>query len=168
MSLAYEVPAGMRAISIAAGEVLAVGTAVKPGDKVDILATFVDPVNRQETTKTILQMITVLAVNKGDPDPNTKAGANSSLTLLVTPEQAELLLAFDRQATMRVSLRPPQDTNKIDSLGVTLKQLRSGPPEPSTAPSTGTQTPVIISLPREKSEVIKIYRGVAEQEVSPK
>jgi len=164
-TLSYEVPPGMRAISIAAGEVQAVGTAVKPGDMVDILATFVDPINRQETTKTVLQMIKVLAVNRGNTDPNSKEGANSSMTLLVTPEQAEQLIAFDRQGTLRVALRPVQDDKTIDSAGVTLRDLRRAAIEPPPAPPTGTQTPVIISVPRERPDVIKVYRATQEQEV---
>jgi pilus assembly protein CpaB len=167
-SLAFEVPAGMRAISIGAGEVQSVGTAIKPNDKVDILATYVDPVNRQETTKTILQMVTVLAVNKGQTDANGKEGASSSMTLLVTPEQAELLTAVDRQGTLRIALRPPSEEKKIESPGVTIRDIRGGMTEAPAPSATGSATPVIISMPRQQSEVISVYRGVQREEVSPR
>jgi len=163
VSLAYVVPPGMRAISIAAGEVQSVGTAVKPSDEVDILATYVDPVNRAETTKTILQKVTVVAVNRGQTDAAGKEGASSSMTLLVKPEQVELLTAADRQATLRVSLRPLGDTNIIASQGITVRDIRGGILEtPVAAPS---QTPVrVITVREEKPETITIIRGTQSKE----
>src|SRR5664280_2520054 len=86
--LAFDIPQGMRAIAIQAGEVLAVGTAVKPGDRVDILATYTHPTTRQLTTQMVLQNVLVLAVNKGDTDAQGKTGANTSMTLAVKPEEA--------------------------------------------------------------------------------
>src|SRR5271170_6767004 len=38
--IAWDIPPGMRAIAIGAGEVMAVGSTVKPGDRIDILATY--------------------------------------------------------------------------------------------------------------------------------
>src|SRR5438045_1871858 len=88
--LAYDIPSGMRAIAIGAGEVMAAGSSVKPGDRVDILATYSDPVAHQETTQMILQNVLVLAVNEGVTDQQIKQGAKSSMTLAVKPEEAEL------------------------------------------------------------------------------
>ena len=105
--LSMDIPAGMRAIAIGAGEVMAVGSTVKPGDRIDILATYTDPVAHQETTQMILQNVLVLAVNKGDTDQQGKTGAKSSMTLAVKPEEAELLTAADRAGALRVALRGP-------------------------------------------------------------
>jgi pilus assembly protein CpaB len=163
VSLAYIVPPGMRAISIAAGEVQSVGTAIKPSDEVDILATYVDPVNRAETTKTILQKVTVVAVNRGQTDAAGKEGATTSMTLLVKPEQVELLTAADRQATLRVSLRPLGDTNLIASAGITVRDIRGGSIE--TPVATPSQTPVrVITVREEKPETITIIRGTQSKE----
>ncbi len=170
VSLAYVVPPGMRAISIAAGEVQSVGTAVKPNDEVDIIATYVDPVNRAETTKTILQRVPVLAVNRGQTDPSGKEGATTSMTLLVRPEQGELLTAADRQATLRVSLRPLGDTNIIESTGVTVRDIRGGTIEaPVVTPAGPAQTPIkLIRVQPEQRDTITIIRGTQPQEVNTK
>jgi pilus assembly protein CpaB len=167
-SLGYVIPKGMRAIAIQAGEVMAVGTAVKPDDRVDILATYTHPITRQETTQMILQNVLVLAVNKGQTDAQGKEGANSSMTLAVKPEEAELLTAADRAGALRVALRPVQDKTIIPSTGVEARDF----PSPRTLqyagqpPDAAKATPIIINPPpgRQRPEV-KIYRGTQEQTV---
>src|SRR5206468_12545568 len=83
------------------------GTSVQPGDRVDIIATYQDPRTRQELTKMILQNVMVLAVNRGKTDADGKEGANSSMTLEVTPEQTERVTAAARSGSLRASLRAP-------------------------------------------------------------
>ena len=168
-TLAFDIPQGMRAIAIQAGEVMAVGTAVKPGDRVDILATYRNPATRQETTQMILQNVLVLAVNKGDTDAQGKQGANSSMTLAVKPEEAELLTAADRAGALRVALRPVQDKTIIPSVGVETRDFpgRRTMELSTSPPDAGRATPIIINPPpgRDRPE-IKIYRGTQEQTVA--
>jgi pilus assembly protein CpaB len=167
-TLAYEIPEGMRAIAIQAGEVMAVGTAVKPKDRVDILATYMDPVSRQETTQMILQNVLVLAVNKGETDTQGKGGANSSMTLAVKPAEAELLTAADRAGALRVALRGVQEKTIITSTGVGARdfQGRRTFEMASQPPDSGRATPIIINPPpgHQRPE-IKIYRGTQETTV---
>lgn len=168
-SLAYDIPEGMRAIAIGAGEVMAVGSTVKPGDRVDILATYQDPVARQETTQMILQNVLVLAINKGETESTGKGGgANSSMTLAVKPEEAELLTAADRAGALRVALRPVEEKTIIPSQGVSARDFlgRKTFELSTTPPDQQRATPIIISPPpgRQRPE-IKIYRGTQEQTV---
>jgi pilus assembly protein CpaB len=108
-SVAFKIPEGMRAIAIGAGEVMATATGVKPGDHVDLLATYRVASATQEVTKVLMQNVLVLAVNKGSTDPSLKVVAGGSLTLAVMPEHAELIAAADRAGALRVSLRPVRD-----------------------------------------------------------
>jgi pilus assembly protein CpaB len=169
-SLSFDIPQGMRAIAIQAGEVLAVGTAVKPGDRVDILATYTHPTTRQETTQMILQNVMVLAVNKGETDAQSKGGgANSSMTLAVKPEEAELLTAADRAGALRVALRPVQDKTIIPSMGVEARDFpgRRTMELSSTGPDAGRATPIIINPPPgHQRPGITIFRGTQEQTVT--
>jgi len=169
-SLAYDIPKGMRAIAIQAGEVMAVGTAVKPGDRVDILGTYANPVSRQETTQMILQNVLVLAVNKGQTDTQGNVGANTSMTLAVKPEEAELLTAADRIGALRVALRPVQDKTIIPSTGVEARDfLGSRTFEMSAeAPDAAKATPIIINPPssHQQRPEVKIYRGTQVQTVT--
>lgn len=168
--LAFDIPQGMRAIAIQAGEVLAVGTAVKPGDRVDILATYTHPTTRQETTQMILQNVLVLAVNRGETDAQSKSGgANSSMTLAVKPEEAELLTAADRAGALRVALRPVQDKTIIPSIGVEARDFQGRRTFEMSAqpPDAGRATPIIINPPPgHQRPDIKIYRGSQEQTVT--
>jgi pilus assembly protein CpaB len=106
-SFSYDIPEGMRAIAIAASEMNATDNAVKPGDHVDILATYSEPNTHQETTRLVLQNVLVLAVNQAETNTQGPTGAKSSMTLAVKPEEAELLMAADRAGVLRAKLRPP-------------------------------------------------------------
>ncbi|HXI82746.1 MAG TPA: Flp pilus assembly protein CpaB [Verrucomicrobiae bacterium] len=165
--LAFDIPPGMRAIAIGAGEVMAAGSSVKPGDRVDILATYTDPVAHQETTQMILQNVLVLAVNEGVTDQQGKQGAKSSMTLAVKPEEAELLTAADRAGALRVALRGINEKAVIASQGVGTRDFL-GPNTlrfSTTAPDTLKSTPIIISPPRNQRPEIKVYRGSQETTV---
>jgi len=124
--LAIRVPPGKRAIAIAASEVIAVGQMIKPGDHVDVLATYRDPEGKVETTQMILQHAPVLAVNIGETDPSTPAGARTSMTLAVAPEDTERLTAAAVAGQLRVSLRAPTDTTVIRTAGVTVRDIPFG------------------------------------------
>jgi pilus assembly protein CpaB len=168
--VAYEIPEGMRAISIGGDEVKFVSTTVKPGDRIDILATYHDPRSRQELTKLILQNVLVLAVNRGETDPSGKSGASSSMVLAVSPEQTELVAAADRLGALRVSLRPARDDAVITSAGVTAKDLVLGglPDEPAqTQPKEGQATPIYIQASQRTRDGVTIIRGTQEQQVVP-
>jgi pilus assembly protein CpaB len=147
-SISTDIPAGMRAIAIAANEVNSVGTAVKPGDHVDILATYSDPNTHQDTTQMILQNVLVLAVNQGETESQGKTGAKSSMTLAVKPEDAELLMAADRAGALREMLRRPSDKDVVADVPVTVRDF-GGTKTFEFAKKTpdDQKTPVIISPP---------------------
>ncbi len=172
-TLAYEIPEGMRAIAIGAGEIMAVGTSVKPGDRVDILASYQDPRSHLEMTKMILQNVLVLAVNLGETDPAGKKGASSSMTLAVQPEQTELIAMADRAGALRVSLRPVHDSTIVPSDGKTTRDIAGGTVSEDTTVNTNqpAQTPIFINLPATTPSPhrsgITIIRGVQEQAGSP-
>jgi pilus assembly protein CpaB len=170
-TLAFKIPDGMRAIAIGAGEVMAVGTMVQPGDHVDILATYHDPRTRQEITRMILQNVLVLAVNRGQTDAQGKeGGANSSMTLAVTPEQGELLAAADRAGALRIQLRSVRDEKIVSSEGVTTRDFAIDKiPEEVTTSSTNQMTPVNILLPpsNPRRSPITVYKGGAETQMAP-
>ncbi len=167
--ISYDIPEGMRAIAIGADEIRAVGTSVKPGDRVDILATYSEPNTHQETTQMILQNVLVLAVNKGETETQGKGGANSSMTLAVKPEEAELLTAADRAGALRVMLRSPSDKSVVSSPGVTSRDFQGNKTfEFATKPPDAAKaTPIIINSQsnRQRSEIM-IYRGAQGQATS--
>jgi pilus assembly protein CpaB len=177
-TLEVKVPAGMRAVAIEANEVVAVGTGVKPGNRVDILATYHDPIKKQEFTKIILQNLEVLAVNKANTDASTKEGATTSMTLAVRPEQTELLAAASKVGAVRVALRSKDDGQIVETEGTTVVEIggrlvlqEAQPVAPTNIPSTAATEakPVskpIIVLPARTRQEITVIRGIQEQVVT--
>lgn len=107
-----------RAMTIPVSEISGVGYLLKPDDHVDILGSFVNPKDAQLTTLTLLQNVTVLAVGmnlgaSSEEDDDAKKGSRrrmsqmrySSVTLLVTPEEAELLTFAQQKGAITLMLR---------------------------------------------------------------
>ncbi len=113
--LAYSVPLNKRAIAIAVNEMAAVSFKIQPGDNVDVMVTLdlVIPGSTDDpsTTMLILQDIEVLSVGvKGSVD---NSGAINTLTLAVTPEQAQQLVLAGERGNIRLMLRSPVDDSKF-------------------------------------------------------
>ncbi|MGI6295654.1 MAG: Flp pilus assembly protein CpaB [Armatimonadota bacterium] len=107
--LSAEVPAGMRAVSVGVDAVINVAGFVQPGDHVDVVATY----NRGDSaySETILQNVELLAVGQ-----KIKAGERETVqqerktaTLIVTPDQAQLVTLAENQGKLRLVLRNPND-----------------------------------------------------------
>ena len=115
-SLSYRIPENMRAIAIPMGEIPGVAGFIMAGDKIDILVSYDDPlINPSTTVYTQFQNIEVL--EKGPYTTNIEekqTGVASSITLLVTPSQAEVLVYANLSGTMHFTLRNPVDTNKVE------------------------------------------------------
>ncbi|MCS7049805.1 MAG: Flp pilus assembly protein CpaB [Verrucomicrobiae bacterium] len=164
--ITYSIPPGKRAIAIGVDEVKGVGTMIKPGDRVDIIATLTDPLARMETTQTILQNLPVLAVDKGRTEAKEGGGASSSITIAVAPEDAERLTAADRLGTLRVMLRPAEEDVIVATEGVRATQVFPGRLTPTIWTNEQAATPVIISPPPSSGRrELRVYRGSKEQVV---
>jgi pilus assembly protein CpaB len=119
-NLAYRIPENMRAITIPTDEISGVGGYLAKGDRVDILVTYNDAtINPGLLTITQFQNIEILEVGPlsfteaGQPAVNR--GVTSSLTLLVTPSQAEVMFYATINGAMQMTLRNPVD-NTINAL----------------------------------------------------
>lgn len=164
-----KVPDGMRAVTIGGNQISLVAGGVRDGDHVDLIATYTDGRTKQEVTKMIIQNVLVLWVNVVENDPNRQpgngAGAQTSITLCVRPEQTELVKAAERNGTLSVSLRG-RDKDIVSSPGVTPKQLGAEQEESVTVETNADKTPIIIAPPPRPSKSadveIKIIRSTTE------
>lgn len=120
--LAPMIKVGMRALSLSIGGDAAVSGLVQPNDRVDILGTFTMPSRRQPgqmeaVTFTLLQDVTVLATGQrlartewGAAATGDWRGGYSTVTLEVTPREAELLVfAQHMKGQLTLTLRNPDD-----------------------------------------------------------
>jgi Flp pilus assembly protein CpaB len=108
---------GMRAVSIHAVDSSGVVSILRPGYKVDVQLVS----NQSAELRTILQNIEVLSVNaQGDGRNNTPV-----VTLLATPEGADMVGLGDSTARLRVVLRNPLDDGAREPGAVTLPSIMS-------------------------------------------
>jgi pilus assembly protein CpaB len=181
------IPPGMRAVTVAVSEIVGVAGFVKPGDWVDVIATFDEGSGdkAQQVTRTVLQRVQVLAIaqdssltpanpveadesveeaakkeakpdakapkeptkkeekkggllamNNDEPPPTATAKIVTSVTLSLKPAQVETLTLADEAGSLRLSLRPEEgpntlDTDPVKTPGVSIRQLL-GQPSAST------------------------------------
>jgi len=104
---------GMRAVSIPVDRVKSVSNLVQPGDHVDVMASVGRGVGIPPRTYTIIRGAVVLAINsqleQSGATPPPDSGAAATVTLGVSPQQADLLTAADLNTTLRLALRSPQE-----------------------------------------------------------
>jgi len=119
-----------RAVTIDVQERNAVGLWVRPNDHVDVLGSFRDAQTQQLKTVTLLQNVVVLAtghVNAATSHVADEDRRYTSVTLLVLPEEAEILTLAQETGTLTLSLRNPEDMGHHDErVIVDQRQLLTG------------------------------------------
>ena len=117
LGLSGDIKKAMRAVSINCSGAAAVSTMVKPNDHVDVIGTFdFDAAGGRKSlvTVTMLQNVLVLATGRDTAkrSGNLGGGAYTTVTLEVTPREAEML-AFAEQIKGRLvlTLRNRNDTS---------------------------------------------------------
>jgi pilus assembly protein CpaB len=140
LGLAYVVPEGMRAVTVALDPIIGVAGFLKAGDHVDVLATF--DVDKLSVTKTVLQDVELLAigpeivpeeVNKPNPENNARPKEQPNATLALVPSDAEKLILAESKGKLRLTLRPQGDAVKIALAGVRSDNLIGLRPASSSA-----------------------------------
>lgn len=135
---------GYRAISIPVDEVRDVSGLVQPGDKVDVIAVPPRVGSAQPTASIILHDVTVFAVGgelapttPSTPAPGQQPVPNvpRSVTLEVTPPQADLLAMADLNATLRLALRPKGDPSGTTQDLVFASQTFAAAPPAMSGPA---------------------------------
>ncbi len=121
------IPRGMRALSINISEGSAVSGFLNPGNYVDVVVTLQPIESKPSETFTMMQAVTVLAVNNrlGDAASGDAPG-RPSVTLAVTPEQAEKLTHAFNQTRMVLTLRNDIDVTNVSTNGAIAEELLGG------------------------------------------
>jgi pilus assembly protein CpaB len=119
-----------RAVTIDVQERNAVGLWVKPNDHVDVIGSFRDGQTQSLRTVTLLQNVIVLAtgkVNASTPPGGDQDHRYTTVTLLVLPEEAEILTLAQETGTLTLLLRNPEDLDVQEKrAGVDQKQILTG------------------------------------------
>lgn len=150
------IPEGMRAMSVAVDEVVAVAGFVVPGTRVDVLVTAHGD-DAPASTRLILQNVQVLASGQTiEPDQQGKPQTSSVITLLVTPAESEQLALASSEGKIQLALRNTLDRGRAVTTGSTLASLtiREVPPGVAARP-----TPPRARASRATTTSIEIYHG---------
>ncbi len=118
---------GMRAMAVRVNEVVGVSGFLKPGDRVDIMATLQNGKKDEKITKTVLENTLILATGtqmerKG---PGEEPKAVKVITFEVSLEEAEKLALASTEGKLRLALRSPLNTEVELTQGATSKHLLS-------------------------------------------
>ena len=132
--LSFSMPEGMRALSINISEQSFVSYLIRPGDYIDIIASFEqESIEDASTTsifpritKTVIQNLQVLALSQNTTVTEEKVSdIPKTVTLAVTPQDAEkLVYAFD-YAKLTIVLRHADDHEIIKTDGIIRKDITS-------------------------------------------
>ncbi len=113
VGLPVQITPGMRAVSIGVNPVEDVSGLIQPGDRVDVIAIPPRQGQAPPPASAILRGVMVLAVGQSleysSATPSPAEQNSSTVTLEVTPRQADLLAMADLNTTLRLALRSPKE-----------------------------------------------------------
>lgn len=144
--LATKVPTGLRAMSVRVNDVIGVSGFVLPEARVDVLVTGM-PQGQEgggSMTKTILSNVRVISAGENiEPDSSGKAQRVTVVTLLVSPEQAELLTLAGSQGRLQLVLRNSRDEDMTETDGVREPEIFASKMTPTTPQPRPRPRPVV-------------------------
>ena len=132
MALAYNVPDGKRAVSVSINEQIGVSNLLKPGDFVDVVASFekeevesgMTKITYPKISKIIIQDVQVLALGQEQAITDESAkDSQKTVTLAVMPQETEKLVYASEYGVVRLALRPIGDNIDINTEGIIRSDL---------------------------------------------
>lgn len=115
-SLALKTPVGKRAVTVMINSLSAVGGLINAGDFVDVIAQLNVPAqdtDKKTVTAMIFQGLQILAINTNEDDPgdyvDQQMASSLRITFAVDPQEAGLLAFADKNGTLELALRSPDD-----------------------------------------------------------
>jgi pilus assembly protein CpaB len=142
IGIEVNIPRGFRAVGVRTTQEANAGGFVLPGSKVDVIHTGRGS-DKEVKGQMILQNVLVLAVDLMEKRPEDKAGmVPTTVTLLVTPEEATILAAAQNTGVITFSLRSKQDETRV--------VIDQPPPKPEPKveqPKVEQPEPVVVAPP---------------------
>lgn len=143
------IPKGYRVVSVKVDAVSGSASMLRPSDRVDVVVHFAANPSKgipKNYTRTILQNVKVFAVDDKyiltEDEKTKKSLPAKTISLLVTPEQAEILTAASELGQIRLVMRGLGDNDPINTRGVDPMELlgqpiKGGDPEQELLPGEG-------------------------------
>jgi len=136
-----------RACTVRVDDVSGVAGFIFPGDEVDVLADMQIPNSSEHFSKIILQKIRVLTIGQmWDSNGDKKPVLVTTVTMEVSPEQAEVLNLVAYQGKIRLALRGAGSAERppVNTRGLTTGNLIAGSMKSASATSSARPTIEVI------------------------
>ena len=163
------IPNGMRAMSVPVDEVSDISGFVLPHTHVDILVTLGGGApGGGAYSKIVLQNVEVLATAQDIEKINDQPQVVHTITVLVTPQDAERLALASGQGGLRLAMRNYDDSKVVNTSGSTIEQMLHGfgSPQMPMQVAQGQPRPVY-QRPRRKPVQVEVLRnGRSSESVS--
>jgi pilus assembly protein CpaB len=139
--LSLRVPQGMRAFSVKVNEVVGVGGFIVPDTLVDVVVTTAISTtrNQDQISKIVLENIRVLAAGQVvEQQKDNKPVTVNTVTLAVTPDDAEKLALASNDGKIQLVLRNYADSDNVVTGGIDKARLLASYRKASVAPAAAT------------------------------
>jgi pilus assembly protein CpaB len=177
--LEQKIAPGTRAMAVRINDVAGISGLLQPNSRVDVLVTLAADVNNRDTqmAKLFMENMRVLSVGtEVQRDADGKPNNATTVTLGVTPQQAEQLAVAMNKGSIQLVLRGYGDPDTVRTSGATSKDvlalLRGAPAVPVEAPHREVRrrpiapkqlsAPVAVAIAKPSapdSVTVSVYRG---------
>lgn len=167
--LTYKIPEGHRAMTVSVDQVAGVAGFINPGNMVDVVLTTTTPGASQAISKIVLQNVPVLAIGQTVENREGKAVVVPTVTMDVTPDDAEKLAIASTQGRLQLVLRRVGDKETAKTTGATVAKVISGATVkeiPKEKPKARTKARVTVAKkeevkkPVEEFTSVEVWRGM--------
>jgi pilus assembly protein CpaB len=161
--MTFRIPEGMRAMTVAVDQVSGVAGFILPDSRVDVIVTTTPP-RSSKRSKTILQNMQVLAVGQILEQREGKPVSVPTVTLAVTPQDAEKLAMATNEGRLQFVLRKFGEKDEVKTRGTTVWGMLRTPgaySETKTVRRAAPAKPVVVEetpAPAPKSQTVEIIR----------
>jgi pilus assembly protein CpaB len=151
LGLAPTIPVGMRAVTVHVNDVAGAAGFVLPGLRVDVLVTGQPPNSGSTMTTTVLQNLLVLSAGQAmQSDARGTPVSVSTVTLLVSPTDAETLALASGEGRIQLVLRNSSDEGIEKTPGRYVAELYGAarrPTAPAARPAPASKPVVMVAPP---------------------
>ena len=171
--MSYIIPAGHRAVTVAVNEVAGVAGFLSPHNKVDLVVTTLPPGSTDPNntiSKIVLQNIPILATGQITDQKEGKPVVVPTVTIDLTPEDAEKLVLASSKGSLQLLLRGITDSAPTETRGATISKVLGGTaPTPvervktvKTAVKKSAPKPVVSAPPATPVNTVEIIKGTTK------
>jgi pilus assembly protein CpaB len=167
----YEIPKGMRVVTVSVNLTKTHSGLITPGDRVDVLVTYKARTAEDglvTRTKAVLEYIQIFATDSLRRGGESSEGGEikaKNISVLVSPDQANLLMLAESKGQLTLALRSKNDTTSSESVTADERSLDdtkalSGVDEEEAAGKKQVSTP---PPPNAVNELQEVFSWIEEK-----